>query len=139
MTDADAALAQAARGLVGKPFRLHGRDPETGLDCVGLVAAALAAIGRHPAMPTGYALRNLSIAQWLPMAERGGLAPTTRPVMAGQVLLIALPHSQHHLAITADAHSVVHAHAGLKRVVLQPRDPAWLLAARWRLAAPTES
>ena len=38
-----AALAAAAESLVGTRFRLHGRDPDTGLDCVGLLAASLAA------------------------------------------------------------------------------------------------
>ena len=36
-----AAIAAAARALVGVPFRLQGRDPALGLDCVGLVGAAL--------------------------------------------------------------------------------------------------
>ena len=35
------ALATAAEQLIGIPFRLHGRNPETGLDCVGVVAAAV--------------------------------------------------------------------------------------------------
>ena len=29
---------------------------------------------------------------------------------------------------------VVHAHAGLRRVVLQPRDPAWQIRKMWRIA-----
>ena len=29
------ALAEAAAALVGSRFRLHGRDPATGLDCIG--------------------------------------------------------------------------------------------------------
>ena len=36
------ALAQAAQKLIGSPFRLHGRNRETGLDCIGVVGAALA-------------------------------------------------------------------------------------------------
>jgi cell wall-associated NlpC family hydrolase len=44
-------LATAAETLVGSRFRLHGRDPETGLDCVGVVAAAMAAIGQSPPSP----------------------------------------------------------------------------------------
>ncbi len=37
----NADLAAAALNLIGTPFRLHGRDPATGLDCVGLVAEAM--------------------------------------------------------------------------------------------------
>lgn len=128
------ALAQAALGLVGTPFRLHGRDPATGLDCVGLVGAALAAAGGQPVAPTGYGLRNLGIERWLPLVERSGLTPVTGPVREGDVLLIALGFGQHHLAIAIDPVSVVHAHAGLRRVVRQPRDPAWRIDATWRLA-----
>ena len=35
-----AAIIAAARAAIGARFRLHGRDPATGLDCVGLVACA---------------------------------------------------------------------------------------------------
>ena len=43
-----AAIAAAARALVGVPFRLQGRDPVLGLDCVGLVGAAMRAAGYAP-------------------------------------------------------------------------------------------
>ena len=42
-----AAIAAAARALVGVPFRLQGRDPALGLDCVGLVGAAMRAAARR--------------------------------------------------------------------------------------------
>jgi cell wall-associated NlpC family hydrolase len=134
MSDPGATLATAALGLVGSPFRLHGRDPDTGLDCVGLVSASLAASGLQPVVPTGYGLRNLSIDQWLPLARRSGLEPSSGPLRAGDVLLIALAHCQHHLVIAADPVSVVHAHAGLRRVVRQPLDPDWRICASWRAA-----
>ena len=132
------ALAEAALGLVGCPFRLYGREPDTGLDCVGLVSAALAASGAQPVVPTGYGLRNLSVDLWLPLAERSGLEPSSGLLCAGDVLLIALPHCQHHLVIAADAVSVIHAHAGLRRVVRQPLDPDWRICAQWRVASLSE-
>lgn len=132
------ALAEAARALLGCPFRLHGRDPATGLDCVGLVSAALATSGMRAVVPTGYGLRNLDIAQWLPLARQSGLVPAPGAIGAGEVLLIALTHCQHHLVIAADAATVIHAHAGLRRVVLQPLDPAWQIAAKWRFAPQRE-
>jgi len=138
MSDPGAALAEAALDLVGCSFRLHGRDPDTGLDCVGLVSAALAASGAQPVVPTGYGLRNLSIDQWLPLAGRSGLEPSSGPLRAGDVLLIALAHCQHHLVIAADAVSVIHAHAGLRRVVRQPLDPNWQVCAQWRAASLSE-
>lgn len=131
-------LAEAALKLVGSPFRLHGRVPATGLDCVGLVFAALAATGTQMIVPTGYSLRNLDVDHWLPMATASGLVPASMPVRAGDILLVALPHCQHHLAIAADATSVVHAHAGLRRVVRQPIDPHWQIRAQWRVAPISE-
>ena len=139
MTSAGDALAQAALDLVGCRFRLHGREPATGLDCVGLVSAALAAAGRRPVAPTGYGLRNLAIEQWLPLARRSGLVPAPGPVCSGDVLLIALAYCQHHLAIADGPHSVVHAHVGLRQVVRQPLDPAWQIRGKWRAAPAKES
>lgn len=124
--------------LIGCPFRLHGRDPATGLDCVGLVTAALESTGARTVAPSGYGLRNLSIAQWLPLALQSGLVPATGPAQPGDVLLIALAHSQHHLVIAASGQGVIHAHAGLRRVVLQPLDPAWKVCAHWRAAPAME-
>lgn len=138
MTAPGHALVEAARALIGCPFRLHGRDPATGLDCVGLVSAALATSGVRTVVPTGYGLRNLDIAQWLPLARQSGLVPAPGGICPGEVLLIGLPHCQHHLVIAADAATVIHAHAGLRRVVLQPLDPAWQVAAKWRLAPRRE-
>lgn len=138
MSASPEALAAAALEFIGCPFRLHGRDPATGLDCVGLIAAALAAVGVRPVAPGGYALRNLDIAQWLPLAQRSGLVPTSGPVRTGDVMLIALPTCQHHLVIAVGPASVVHAHAGLRRVVRQPLDPAWQIAARWHVSPVQE-
>jgi cell wall-associated NlpC family hydrolase len=137
--DQGEALARAAERLVGGPFRLHGRDPATGLDCVGLVAAALAAIGARPVTPSGYSLRNLTVSQWIHYAEQSGLVAAPGTVRAGDVLLIALSHCQHHLAIAVGATSVIHAHAGLRRIVRQPLEPAWCFAAKWRPAPLIES
>lgn len=132
-------LADAAARLIGCPFRLHGRDPATGLDCMGVVVAALAATGAIPHAPTGYRLRNLAIDQWLHFATRSGLVTAPGPIRTDDVLLITLGHCQHHLAIAADRASVIHAHAGLGQVVRQPLDPAWQICAKWRAALLTES
>jgi cell wall-associated NlpC family hydrolase len=134
MAGADSeALAGAAESLIGTRFRLHGRDPESGLDCIGLVAASLAAIGRTPNAPQGYALRNLSIEHWLDHAARSGLVRTKGPFMRGDVLLVQPSAVQHHLLIASTASEVIHAHAGLRRVVREPLTPDATIAAQWRL------
>ncbi|WP_066530123.1 NlpC/P60 family protein [Erythrobacter sp. CCH5-A1] len=139
MSPNGSAVAEAALGLVGCRFRLHGRDPATGLDCIGLVDTALAAAGVRTVTPQGYGLRNIAIDGWLPLAMQSGLVAAGRPIRAGDVLLLALGYAQHHLVIAIDAGSVVHAHAGLRRVVRQPREPAWQIEAAWRLASSCES
>ncbi len=53
-----ARAVAAARAVVGARFRLHGRDPESGLDCVGLAALALRAEGFEGPVPLGYAMRS---------------------------------------------------------------------------------
>jgi len=131
-------LAAAALVFLGTPFRLHGRQPETGLDCVGLVSASLSAVGYRPITPSGYSLRNLSIDHWLSNAELSGLIRAPGAIRAGDVLLIVLDHGQFHLMIATGKDHVVHAHAGLRRVVLQPRDRNARIGAKWRLPQSVE-
>ena len=129
-----AALAAAAARLVGVPFRLHGRDPASGLDCVGLVAASLAGIGRPALAPLGYRLRQRTTDGFLGAAARSGLAETGGPMEPGDVLLVRPGPAQHHLMVVA-AGGFVHAHAGLGRIVLTPAPLGWPVEHHWRLAA----
>ena len=128
-------LGEAAAALLGCRFRLHGLDPASGLDCVGLVCASLRAIGRDPVAPRGYGLRNLTVEHLMTFAESSGLEPATGPIGPDEVLLAALGYGQHHLMITTGRDNVIHAHAGLRRVVRHPRDPAGCISARWRVGA----
>lgn len=126
-------FAAAAEGLLGTPFRLGGRDPATGVDCVGLVACAL---GGAEA-PLGYALRNAAIERHLPFAALAGFAPVRGPIARGDLILATPGPAQHHLLVALGSDSFVHAHAGLRRVVRQRGPLPWPEQARWRLA--TES
>ncbi|WJY19455.1 NlpC/P60 family protein [Alteriqipengyuania flavescens] len=126
-------LAEAAIGLVGTPFRLGGRDQATGLDCVGLVAESLLRAGFPVAAPHGYALRNLSIARWLPFAGKAGLRVAVGPILAGDVALCRPGPGQHHLLIHVAGDRFVHAHAALRQTVLTPGPVPWPVEARWRL------
>lgn len=124
-----AEFADRAEALVGAPFRLHGRDPAHGLDCVGLVACALAGV----AAPTGYALRNSSIARHLAVAGRAGFVAAEGPIARGDLILAVPGPAQHHLLVALSEDRFVHAHAGLRRVVVQPGPLDWPIAAHWRL------
>ena len=130
-----AAFAAACVAFEGAPFRLHGRDPATGLDCVGLIACALARCGRRVETPEGYALRALSLAPLLGFAARNGFALVAdgEATAAGDLLLLRPSAVQAHLAVALDRGGLVHAHAGLGRVVREAGPISFLIAARWRL------
>lgn len=132
-----AALAGAAAALVGTRFRLHGRNPQTGLDCIGLLGAAMAAIGRPLALPAGYPLRIKSLHLWLPDAASCGFAAVDGPARPGDVVLLVPGPAQFHLAITGPEMGWIHAHAGLRRVVCQPQIPDGRIVHHWRLSPPS--
>ena len=133
------AFAAAAEALCGAPFRLHGRDPATGLDCVELVAAALERCGRAVVAPEGYALRALSVAPLLGFAAQNGFVALDLRALAkpGDLLLLRPSPIQAHLAIVLEGDRFVHAHAGLGKVVIASSiGPGALpgeIIARWRL------
>ncbi len=129
-----AALAQSAADLVGTRFLLHGRDPATGLDCIGLLAAALAGAGRAVSLPNGYTLRMRDPAGWLPPPDALGFTPAEPPFLPGDAVLLRLGAVQVHLAIAALDGGWIHAHAGLRRVVHQPALPDGTILHHWRLA-----
>lgn len=129
-------LARAAQQLVGCRFRLHGRDPETGLDCIGVLAAALRLIGRPCRFPSGYRLRT---GGWPALSELAALhsfEPAQGSCLPGDVLFTEPGPLQLHLAISAIEPALrVEAHLGLGRVVIGPARPGELILQRWRLSA----
>ncbi|MFM5947925.1 MAG: hypothetical protein ACKOPM_01665 [Novosphingobium sp.] len=127
------ALAQAARELIGVRFRLHGRDPATGLDCIGLLEASLARLGRAVRLPGGYRLHLASLDGWLPDVAACGFANGTLPVEPGDIVLLQPATGQFHLAIAGTGVEWIHAHAGLRRVVATPEIPAGPILHHWRL------
>ena len=126
------AVAGAALTLVGAPFRLHGRDPVYGLDCIGVIAAALRAAGWVGEVPTGYALRggaaDAVAARFDAVLDRGDGT-------VGDVLLFRVGPAQLHGAVRV-AGGIVHADAGLRRVVMRPDGPGpvpgWVRIGAWR-------
>ncbi len=130
------AFADAAAGLVGTPFRFRGRDRATGLDCVGLVLAALADIGRKPAAVGGYAMRQLDPARHFEVALDCGFTPVNQgSIRTGDLLLVRPGPAQVHLLVAFRKRYFIHAHAGLGRVVRTPAPCPWPTERHWRLAA----
>lgn len=123
-------LAEAALELVGAPFRLHGRDAERGLDCVGVVAEALHRIGRITSVPEGYTLRGTAISRFISCAAQSGLRPTDAN---GDVILCMINPVQPHLLVRVND-GFVHAHASLRRVVFMPGPLPWRVQMQWLVA-----
>lgn len=122
-------MAAGALALVGAPFRLHGREAASGLDCIGVMAAALRSAGWCGDVPSGYALRGgdpAAVAGRFDamFARSDGDAP-------GDLLLFRVGPGQLHGAVRT-AGGIVHADAGLRRVVERPGAADWPLVAAWR-------
>ena len=132
------SLAAKALALVGTPFRLHGRDPTNGLDCVGVLAAALAACGTTPQLPNGYVLRNRFLPELGKYVVGNGLAPAAGPLITGDIVLVRAGPCQAHLLIAVGNEHFVHAHAGLRRVICGELPADWPILKHWRIAPEIE-
>ncbi|PXW78144.1 hypothetical protein C7451_103252 [Blastomonas natatoria] len=132
--DMSIGLAEAAHGLVGCTFRFHGRDPATGLDCVGVLAAALERVGRSVDAPIAYRLRGGCLDRFDDWASSCGLTEVedVRPDRPGDILLCEPNSGQFHVMIIGMG-LLVHAHAGLGRVVASPLPVPWPIRRRWQI------
>ncbi|MBA4748364.1 MAG: peptidoglycan endopeptidase [Sphingopyxis sp.] len=126
-----AAVWAAAEALVGAGFRLQGRDAATGLDCVGVIVAAYAAAGVRLDAIDDYALRGFGLRRAEAALTAAGFGQAKGMIVVGEVGLFALPARQLHLALLAPGR-VIHADAGLRRVVIAPASRLPEAASRWR-------
>ncbi len=122
-------IGKAAMALIGVPFRLHGRDPASGLDCIGLVAEAMARAGYTPVAPHGYSLRASSVEALLPFVGANGFK---RVKKNGAIALVMVSPLQPHLLVRVPG-GFVHAHAGIGRVTFLPGALPWPIHTQWRV------
>jgi cell wall-associated NlpC family hydrolase len=125
-------IAAQALALLGLPFRLHGRSEATGLDCVGLAALAVERAGGRIARLPAYPLRGMSLATAEGALRSAGFAPGD-PGEPGDIVIARSGPMQLHLMIRT-ASGLVHADAGLCRVVLMPPPPPWPVLGQWRFS-----
>jgi cell wall-associated NlpC family hydrolase len=118
------AFARAAEDFVGTPFRFRGRDPATGLVCVGLVAKALEAAGLPVPPIPAYAMRQRDFSAQLAAAALPFEAADGGPE-PGDLLLLKPGPAQLHLAVVGTNGALIHAHAGLGKVVATPLPCPW--------------
>ncbi len=119
-------IVAAARGAVGSRFRLHGREPAGGLDCVGLAAWAYGVA----IVPSGYDLRSGDVDRTMMLIARTGLRRAGVPA-PGDLLLAKAGPGQLHLGVWTGG-GVIHADAMLRRVVERPGPPPWDIIGYWR-------
>lgn len=117
-----------ALALVGTRFRPQGRG-QGALDCLGLMLA----VYRIPAVAarSDYRLRGdhkAELAAGMKIFFRKIAAGAVRP---GDALLFQIAADQYHFAVKS-ARGLIHAHAGIGRVVETPGLPEWALAGAFR-------
>jgi cell wall-associated NlpC family hydrolase len=125
------ALVDAARSFVGVPFLHQGRTRH-GLDCIGLVIAALTKVGvvfyeeppTYARLPHGDTLLD-------PLRQYCVPADAAEP---GLLLAIRFRREVTHVALLTGP-SIIHAYEGARRAVEHSYDPRWqkLTAGQWRL------
>ena len=124
------AIVAAARTALGTRFRPQGRTPGLGLDCVGLALLAGRAAGAVPDAVPAYAINGDHVDRIDPVLLALGCARGSK-ALPGDLLIVAPTARQRHLAVVTPK-GVIHAHAGLGRVVEGPLDPAWTVLGIWR-------
>ena len=124
-------VLREARGLLGTRFRRNGRSPQFGLDCVGLVACALGEEAKHllattapeePSVQRQMLYNALRALDWTQTSKSG----------AGYVGEFAVG-GHLHLGVLTEV-GVIHAHAGLRRVVEGSIPDHWEHERTWKPA-----
>ncbi len=124
-------IAAYAISQMGVAFHLHGRTDGRALDCVGLVHNALLHADISIKNMPDYTMRGDYAAQISHCFVASGLRPITAAQMGvGDIAHVICGPRQSHLIIQC-LDGFVHAHAGLRRVVMTPKPIAWPILAAW--------
>ena len=125
-----AAIAAARAGL-GTRFRPQGRSIGIGLDCIGVALLAAAGAGAALGPVPAYALGGDHDDMLADTLRALGLRRVRRAKPADLAEYALAPGHRHLAVITATG--IIHAHAGLGRVVEAPAPANWPVAAYWAL------
>jgi cell wall-associated NlpC family hydrolase len=123
-------IVARARALVGVRFRLQGRDPEHGLDCIGVMMMAT----RIPAarVRRNYGLHACDPDEMHGQFEEAGFIRIA-PAAAGQGDMLVVrpgPTGLHVVILTGSGY--LHADARLRKVVEVPGEVPWPILSAWR-------
>jgi cell wall-associated NlpC family hydrolase len=126
------SIVERAESQLGVPFRLHGRAPGRGLDCIGFAAYSLFGAPGLSEIPVTYRIRGHYEAWLTTELQNFGLIRQSLEEKQGfGDLIVFRPCArQVHLGIVARG-GIVHAHAGLRKIVVTP-NPPWSVISHWR-------
>lgn len=110
------AVLARARALLGRPFRLQGRDPAIGIDCVGLVV--LAGAIEHAPSPD-YRRRGDHLRAFLDRSKRWFRRVSVRAARPGDIAIIDCGARSWHVGVIDDG-ALIHADPRVGRVVRRP-------------------
>ena len=123
-------IVARARALIGVRFRPQGRDPEHGLDCIGVVAMATG-------VPREKVRRDYGLHSSDPDEVNGGFDQSgfirIAPVAArdGDILVVRPAPGALHVVILTDS-GYLHADMRLRKVVEVPGELPWPVLSAWR-------
>ena len=121
-------VVERARGLIGTRFRAQGRDPDSGVDCLGLAIVAFDLDGHT--IRRDYRLSGEHRRELTNGLERLFRRVAKPPIRAGDLMLMRIAERHYHLAIRTDAGFV---HADARRGVVEtPGTPSWPVIASYR-------
>jgi cell wall-associated NlpC family hydrolase len=121
----------AARAAIDTRFRPQGRMPGLGLDCIGVALLAIGGAGLPlpplPAYVLGGDHGDLVVAtcRLIGLRRRRRGLQRARP---GDLIIFQLGIGNRHVGVLSNA-GIIHAHAGLRRVVEGPLPPEWPVVA----------
>lgn len=123
-----AAIVAEARSWIGTPHIHQACLKGIGCDCIGLIAGVGRALGFASAeqyLASGYRCygRSPDVALLL-LACSAFLEPVTERQL-GDIVLMSFARSPQHFGILSAADQVIHAYAGIGRVVEHRIDPKW--------------
>jgi len=129
-------MIEAARGMLGVPFRHQGRHPTAGVDCIGLLAIAAKTAGFQTRDHTQYGRRPVPSELLSRIAAHADEVPLEE-AQPGDVLVFCIPKPDvpQHVGILTDSGTIVHTDAHVGRVVEITLSTAWRkrMHSAWRM------
>lgn len=108
-------MIQAARDCLGTPFHHQGRRPKVGLDCIGLIVIACAAIGLPVRDKLDYGRRPDGQALIAALQAHG--AERVDDIDPADVLVFRYDQQPQHVALATEEGRMIHSFAPAGRVV----------------------